>query len=456
MEILTQFNKLARVPILVPTHSSHSHQFHSTKSHPINKNGYRYTSCGPSTTPLHATIPSTPDNTRFSWEDRSPFVFITKDAKTITTQKGWRGARANVPIRQGAFYWEVKIERGGDASTALGAWVRVGLGRRESSLNAPVGIDGYSYSIRDKTGHKITRARPVPYAKPFQSHSTIGIYLQLPNRDPIDPADPDSPAKIVRKRVAIRYKGQLFYESLEYKPSEEMLQLNEDPANKSKTTIEEIKIAPGMKTKPKAKDTTPPLRDIPTLPGSKIVFFIDGECQGVAFENLFDFLPLRQHEGTRKQEVKKSASGILNVLENWQDDGALGYFPAVSVFGGGIATLNPGPEFDYPPPLNINSILHDSPHPPTSTIPATDWRPLCERYDEFNDEQRILDAIDEEEALLAFSKLEKEVGSSPKKSKTNLSSISAGMDSGRATPMDDEEMGDLDRQEVKLELEELN
>lgn len=145
-------------------------QFYSTRSMPLNKPTYRYTPCTPAafSTPLlqqppgalvryanppalvYRTIPTAPEGARFAWEDRSPLVLITEDAKSICAEpgRGWRGARGNVSLREGGWYWEVVVERGGGAGgreqggEGEGSWVRVGVGRRESSISAPVGIDG--------------------------------------------------------------------------------------------------------------------------------------------------------------------------------------------------------------------------------------------------------------------------------------------------------------------------
>lgn len=194
-----------------------------------------------------------------------------------------------------------------------------------------------------------------------------------------------------------------------------MEDLSVDPATKAKEKVEELKkAAPGTKSRPPPEDLTPPPRDLPKLPQSKIAFFLDGVCQGVAFENIFDFLPLRLHPGQREKR-KGTLDAHLKIMENWHDDGVLGYFPLVSVFGGGIATLNPGPDFEFPPPDDIETALRESAIPPQSDEiivvskeneiveegvekSKKSWRPLCERYAEALGEQRKLDDQDEVEA----------------------------------------------------------
>ncbi|GME92582.1 unnamed protein product [[Candida] boidinii] len=43
--------------------------------------------------------------------------------------------------------------------------VRIGFARREASIEAPVGMDGYGYGLRDKTGQKVHLSRPSHFMK---------------------------------------------------------------------------------------------------------------------------------------------------------------------------------------------------------------------------------------------------------------------------------------------------
>ncbi|GAA5845565.1 hypothetical protein JCM9279_003078 [Rhodotorula babjevae] len=417
---------ISNPPLLVP-HTlalpDSPFDFYTSRSHPFNKLGFRYTPCGPSHgTPLpvppQRSIESYPPGARWSWEDRSPFTLLTDDARTITTDKGWRAARSVVGVREGSWYWEVKVDRGGGdggrdkGGEGEGSWVRVGVGRREGPLNAPVGIDGYSYGFRDKTGDAVTVAQPKPYGQPYGTSHTIGVYISLPSRSPAPPiVDKRDPRRIVRKRIPIRYKGQLYFEQLEHAPSKEMDELLVDPALKAfKDRQAEEKrrkakaAAPGTRAPAAAADDGPPLRPLPRLEGSKVAFFVDGVCQGVAFENLYDWVPLRRDKpapGTQPARKKDSRA----LMENHHDDGALGYFPMVSVFGGGIATLNPGPDFAFPPPDDLDAALANSPHPPSSTTSSSSTapcKPLSERYADALAEQAYLDDLDEQAAVRLF------------------------------------------------------
>ncbi|SCV72101.1 BQ2448_4795 [Microbotryum intermedium] len=413
----------AAAPQLVPPITSvplptSSFEFFQTRAHPINQRGYRYIPCGPSPhshlpTPVQRVIESAPQGARWSWEDRSTFVMVTEDARTVTAEKGWRAARANVGLREGKWYWEFKVHRGGgpkevDAAGAKeGSWVRLGVGRREAPLNAPVGFDGHSYAYRDKGGDAITLARPAPYGKPFSSGSTIGVYLSLPPQPAPPETDRSHPSRLVRKRVPIRYKGSLYFELLEYAASKEMTQLAADPAHlKQQGPLEDErkKIAPGKRAPLPNETDEPPLREVPILQGAKLAFWVDGECQGVAFEDLFDYVPLPPHDGLRLPANKKSDPRL-----NSHDDGTLGYFPFASVFEGAIVEINPGPEFEYPPPDDIEAVLRTSSRPPRAVgvegvmeKGTMSWRPLCDRYPEWLREQAWLDDQDEIEQVRQF------------------------------------------------------
>ena len=94
---------------------------------------------------------------------------------------------------------------------------------------------------------------------------------------------------------------------------------------------------------------------------------------------MFDFLPLRPHPRIKGRKSVSDAD-----RENFHDDATCGYYPFVSVYGGGIATLNPGPDFRYPP-ASLASHL-------------SSWKPLSARYDEFMAEQRAWDEREEEDA----------------------------------------------------------
>lgn len=395
--------------------------YHTTEQLAMNRMAFRYVPAGvspPGSVLPCRTIESLPTSYRVSWEDRSSFVKVTPDGLGLIGERGFRSARCNAPIREGKWYMEVRIEDGGgdrsthapDINMRQGSHVRLGWARREAPLNGPVGLDAYSYGYRDSNGDKVYLSRPRPYGRSFRSGDVIGMYICLPPRCKPDPHDIHDPAHIRRERIPIEFKGQEYFESLEYPQSKEMIALM-DFSNKSSNTASlpsassnkkaaSTKNLPERGARPGQVPEAPVLRPLPTLPDSYIAFFVNGECQGIAFEDLFDYLPLRTTPASRKKEKdkKRAREGAPQEhKENPFDDGTLGYYPFISLFNYARVRLNPGPNFDFPPPPDIDSVLKDTDH---NVNQAQTWRPICERYPEFMKEQWDLDDQEEGEAAL--------------------------------------------------------
>ncbi|KDQ06733.1 hypothetical protein BOTBODRAFT_39390 [Botryobasidium botryosum FD-172 SS1] len=434
---------VSRAPTFVPTPDASS-IYNSTVDTPMNRQNFRYVPAGPpipGSTLTFRTLESPPAGcARVCWEDRSPFVKVTTDGLGLTGEKGFRSARCNAPVKEGKWYLEVKIEKGVDsmqqASVPGSPHVRLGWGRREAPLNGPVGLDGYSYGMRDMTGEKVTLSRPRPYGRSFGTGDVVGLYISLPPRRTPNPTDAYDPARLERKRIPIQYKGQLYFESMDYPASKEMIALmdysgkNKPPTSTTATADSSVPIPPPPSTKKSAtvkkvsdrgRNQQPPLperdplRPLPILPDSSIAFFVNGECQGPAFKDIYSYLQLRLPASARKGEnaVKKTTEAFLKERENHFDDGSLGYYPFISIYGGARVRINPGPNFDFPPPPNIDAVLSKS----SQTDPANDptemgetertWRPLCERYPEYMAEIWEMDDKEEAEAQAAQAALDK-------------------------------------------------
>ncbi|KAJ7083826.1 hypothetical protein C8R43DRAFT_1175048 [Mycena crocata] len=380
---------ISRGPNFLPT--TEGSEFFKTELTGVNRIGYRYTPAGINP-PGHflpcRTIESNPTSYRISWEDRSSFVQVTKDGLGLSGSTGFRSARCNAPIREGRWYMEVKLVRGGgehlhEDGKHEGSHVRLGWGRREAPLNGPVGLDGYSYGYRDKTGDKVTLSRPRPYGRPFSSGDVIGMYISLPPKRQADSKDLHDPARIKREleRDGCSYGG-LFWKVLHFYVDPIFLQKiasgklpDRGPSNAPKSNVAN-------------------LRTLPILPHSHIAFFVNGQCQGIAFQDLYDYLQLRQSDTSRKgKDRKRVREGVKEHIENPFDDGTLGYYPFISLFNEACVRLNPGPVFDFPPPSDIEASLFGTPEANEQT-----WRPICDRYPEFMAEQWALDAVEEEEA----------------------------------------------------------
>ncbi|KIY51016.1 hypothetical protein FISHEDRAFT_37656 [Fistulina hepatica ATCC 64428] len=389
--------KYSRGPVFVPI--AEDSEFFKTDLVGPSKLGWRYSPAGLSE-PGHIltchTIETKPTCYRVSWEDRSPMITVSKDGLRLLGHKGFRSARCNAPVREGKWYLEVEILNSGDPpepSRRDGNHVRLGWCRRESPLNAPVGVDGYGYGYRDKTGEKVTLSHPVPYGKPFRTGDVIGMYISLPPRRQAVKNDPHDPAHFKRERIPIDLKGQEIFEVLEYRPSPEMIELLKNASEASRPATK--KAAPPGKAPPKAPQ--PVLRPLPTLPDSHIAFFVNGESQGVAFDNLYDYLQLRSTETSIQKSKRKLREGVKEHRENPFDDGTLGYYPVISLYNDASVRINPGPNFAFPPPPDLDALLF---HPDENDAmdETQTWRPACERYQEFMQEQRDLDEQDEAEA----------------------------------------------------------
>lgn len=207
-------------------------QLFTTPNTAFNRNGWRYTFAGPSTQTLpylvYRNIPAQPQGVHWDWSDRSVFTHISRDARIVSADKGWRAARANIPVREGSWYCEVEILPPAAASAMKdGSHVRLGWGRREAPLNAPVGFDAYSYGLRDATGQRVFLSRPSEYGQPFKAGDVVGMYIHIPPLSKANMRDARDPRHVRRKRIPIRYRGQMYFEQLEYAHAKEMEHLVE-------------------------------------------------------------------------------------------------------------------------------------------------------------------------------------------------------------------------------------
>lgn len=299
--------------------------------HPHNRRGFRYLPCEADTKWPHIMYRQTelpPYGARLSLEDASPHILVTEDLMSCSTTKGFRMIRANVGVCEGDWYFECSVLRGNGEENGH---IRVGWARREASLEGPIGFDGYSYGLRDRQGQSVHLSRPKDsLCESIKTGDVVGLRIVLPTKASGD---------IIRDRIPIRYKGQLYFEQFEYMPTKDM---------------EDLMVAIPMTGKP-----TPTV-----IPGSFIEVYKNGNRLGKPFTDLFDVTNSRPLEGIGARVV---------------DDGMLGYFPAFSVFSGGQVRFNPGPTWKFP-------------------IPSLPSRPICERFDEQIAEDIVWDIIDELEA----------------------------------------------------------
>ena len=391
-----------------------------------NRKGFRYAHCvadpGFPSTQYHRQSEVEPFAARFEYEDSSSHIQFDRSGTVVTTEKGFRMARANVAVREGRWYWECKVLSGvrnpnntgrGAASGESGGHVRFGFSRREASLDTPVGFDAYSYGLRDLAGQKMHKSRPqdfFPEGESVCEGDVIGLEINLPSlaihkkvvegtyNKAVDVSDDVEPqgaevCNIIRDRLPIRYKSSLYFEQFEYQASKEMEDLMYPPS------------ATAPSTGPSNQDPNPnhPYAALRTLPFSYIKISKNGRPMGTLYSDLFAFLP-----PASRPAVSTGGIGAREGL----DDGSLGYYPSVSVFHGGAARANFGPDFEFPPadlagnsdPAGDDDDDVDMVGETTTPIadisagghsPQRRIRPFCERYDEQIAEDVLYDVLDE-------------------------------------------------------------
>ncbi|KAI1105174.1 hypothetical protein F4804DRAFT_304933 [Jackrogersella minutella] len=394
-------------------------QFYETSEHVYNKKSFHYLHCiadpaFPSSFYYRQTEPE-PYGAHISFEDAATHMYMDQQGRHITTDKGFRTARANVAVRQGRWYWECKVTRGTTKSNADGTveshgHVRLGFARREASLDAPVGYDAYSYGIRDVQGQKVHMSRPKDFFPPgeeIKEGDVVGLEIELPSEslhrkvvqgqynpavDLLDDQEPTTEAaNIVRDRIPIRFKQHIYLEKIDYHTTKELEDLmNPSPAGPSGT------IGSRPADRPNPNHQVPALR---TLPKSCIRVYKNGVLMGTPFTDLLAFLP----PASKPQAQVGAREGM--------DDGMAGYYPAVSVFRGGAAEVNFGPDFWYPPPgyqdgdgdvqmVDVDTVKVATTNTTTNTTTTATTeldkvRPVAERYDEQIVEDIVADVVDE-------------------------------------------------------------
>lgn len=328
-------------------------QFYHNEEDPLNRRGFKYKPCKPNPmmkSTLYSTTDLPPYTVRPSFFDKATGIVFDESANKVTNSNGWRSVRTNVGVREGSWYLEFKIIKGNDEKS--NDHVRLGFGRKEASLEAPIGYDGYGYAIRDINGQKVTLSKPENFMnEDFKTGDTIGMLIELPSLDEHYKALNEARSyNVVRDQIPIRYKSSLYFEQFEYTATESMVKL-----------LNPIKLF-GEKLSSFDETIT-----LPKIPNSKITVYKNGKLVGPMFEDLYSFLPIAGNVSQNQNTNYKNT-----------DDGTLGYFPVISIYNKAIVEFNPGPDFEL------------------KTLPEG-ANPLCERYQEFVAEQWYFDLLDEVE-----------------------------------------------------------
>lgn len=277
--------------------------------HPFNKDGYRYILAEPdphapfrqefdeSSDWAGKPIPGwlyrvlTPQAVLLALHDRAPQLKISEDRTMVTGEKGYCMARATHYVSRGAWYWEATIEE-----MPEGAATRIGWGQEYANLQAPLGYDKFGYSWRSRKGTKFHESHGKHYASGYGEGDTVGFLIILPEQK----LQPNT----YKDRPLVKFKSHLYYE-------------DKDKVNEA-------------------------LKNLKPLPGSKILFFKNGKCEGLAYSDIYGGL----------------------------------YYPAIALHKSVTVSLNFGPKFKHQPVLSDYNC-----------------RPMSDRAEEATCEQAISDMM---------------------------------------------------------------
>ncbi|KAJ5469411.1 hypothetical protein N7539_009029 [Penicillium diatomitis] len=375
-----------------------------------NKNGFRYSyAIGDPGFP-HIKYRQTdvePYHARFSFEDSPAAIFFSQDARAVTTSDAWHTSRANICAREGSYYYEARVisgrvndgqeaaQRGGTSASPRGH-VRLGFARREADLDVNVGVDCYGYGIRDVNGEVVNRMRCeffFPKSEGINEGDVIGMLITLPSLslhkkivegtyDPAVDGDGSSSVSdtkaiatnIIRDRIPFHYKSDFCWQ-----------QSNVFSTKHLRDYAFNLKETPTFGPPSPMNSEDPTLR---TLPGSSITIFKNGVKMGTPFKELYAFLP----------PASRLANGTNNLgigeREN-ADDGMIGYYPAVSCYGGGAVECRfEGPWWVGPPEQD------ELGHP---------VRAIGERFNDQIVEDVVADIVDEVEAMFTWGGIDGDV-----------------------------------------------
>ncbi|PWY64519.1 histone-lysine N-methyltransferase [Aspergillus heteromorphus CBS 117.55] len=367
-----------------------------------NKNGFRYSYAIADPAFPHIKYRQTdvyPYHPRFSFEDSPAAILFSEDALAVTTNEPWHTARANVCAREGSYYYETRIISGvvnnslgpssnGKPGLTSRGHVRLGFARREADLDVNVGVDCYGYGIRDVNGEVVNRMRCeyfFPKGESIQEGDVIGLLITLPrlslhkkvvegtydhNADghALTPSsDALSAMNIIRDRIPFHYKSDFCWQ-----------QSNMFPTKQLRDYAFNLKETPTFGPPSPFNGEDASLR---TLPGSSITVFKNGVKMGTPFKELYAFLP----------PASRLANGTNNLgigeREN-ADDGMIGYYPAVSCYGGGAV------ECRFEGPWWVG--------PPSHTENGEPVQGIGERFNEQIVEDVVCDIVDEVEAMCVW------------------------------------------------------
>ncbi|KAG5444000.1 transcription factor, contains a PHD finger motif [Clonorchis sinensis] len=334
--------------------------------HPLNKEGYRYIlveadkhasgrdlwdecehTAGKPIPGLFYRVYLSPQVV-ISLNDRANHLKLHESQLMITGDKGYCMARATHGVHTGTWYFEATI-----TDQPEGAATRIGWSQVLGNLQAPCGYDKFSYSWRSRFGTVFHDSRGRHYADSgYSKDDVIGCMIHLPTNTgnaltssenkPTKPKEPtgslDSTESLPVSEALAKVNavsGQSTNVGSKTRP----LMVNQ--------LLETYKDRPLIKFRnsyyfEEKDEPTKAEKALRVLPGSKISFYRNGECQGTAFTDIY--------------------AGL--------------YYPAISIYRSATVSVNFGPNFKYPPPRD-----------------DADWQPMSDRRESAAVEQTLSDML---------------------------------------------------------------
>uniref|UniRef100_A0A0R3X4A3 B30.2/SPRY domain-containing protein n=1 Tax=Hydatigena taeniaeformis TaxID=6205 RepID=A0A0R3X4A3_HYDTA len=243
-----------------------------------------------------------------SLHDRAQQMKVQDSQTSVTGEKGYSMTRATHSVHTGTWYYEATI-----TDHPEGSATRIGWSQLMGNLQAPCGYDKFSYSWRSRLGTVFHNSRGKHYAESgYTKGDVIGCLIHLPKVASADMipstsgvhAPPPGPVKYNKSGARsefVRTKSLMEAPLINYLPET----YKDRPLIKFRNYyyFEE-------KGDPQALE-----KQLQPLPQSKIVFYRNGECLGVAFRDIY----------------------------------AGAYYPAISIYKSATVSVNFGPDFKYPP-----------------------------------------------------------------------------------------------------------
>ncbi|KAJ1655393.1 transcription factor, contains a PHD finger motif [Dispira simplex] len=214
----------------------------------------------------------------------APQVQLSDGNQVVTNAKGYRMTKATHGVTSGTWYYEATLLNDQGA-------VRIGWSQISGDLQGPCGMDHYSYSFRNQPATRFHNSCGHTYGQPYHQGDVLGVLISLPSLT-------EEQYRDLRRRRFVLHRD-LRYTAFDYVPK------------------------------------LPTDGHMPVVPHSNIVYFLNGECLGTAYEKLY-----------------------------------LGkYYPAIACYMGAQVRINFGPDFHCPPPTT----WQEEPVNAMSTCPAENY-----------------------------------------------------------------------------------